>query len=176
MANGERNWLVWFDQQWRQKSPRTREIVAAYFRPTKLERFRNGIIYRMIGIRFVAWVIPTGGMLWRRLFHWDGWSFGMGGGSVGRARAYRYNTCVFEILHATAILLMLPDGIWAIQYGYMDGILKFFLAGILMNGYPLMLQRYNRVRITGLLDRSAKRRCAGDADQKEAGGSQYDIE
>jgi hypothetical protein len=96
-------------------------------------------------------VIPTGGLLWRRLFHWDGWSFALGGSSVRRARAYRYNTCVFEILHLSALVLMIPDGLWAISVGYTDGILKFVLAGLLMNGYPLLLQRYNRVRIQRLL-------------------------
>lgn len=167
-AAGERNWLIWFDDQWRRRSPRTRNIVAAYFRPTRLERFRNGIIYRMLGIRLVALVIPTGGMLWRRLFHWDGWTFAMGGGSIRRAKDYRYNTCVFEMLHAGALLLMLPDGIWAIQYGYFDGILKFILAGILMNGYPWMLQRYNRVRIANLLERHARSRAARNATPKNA--------
>jgi hypothetical protein len=152
-AYGERNWLIWFDEQWRRRSPVTRWIVARYFKPTKLELFRGGLIYRLIGIRYVAYFIPTGGLFWRKLFHWDGWSFGLGKISISKALEYRYNTCVFEVLHAGAFLLMLPSGIRSIRYGCVDGMLKFFIAGVLMNGFPWMLQRYNRVRIKRLIDR-----------------------
>jgi hypothetical protein len=153
----ERNWLVWFDEQWHRWSPRTRAVAALYFRPTRIEQYRSGLIYRVLGIRFIALVIPTGGMLWRRLFRWDGWSFGLGASSLRRARDYRYNTCVFEMLHTGAFLLMLPDGIASIQSVYWDGILKFLIAGILFNIYPLMLQRYNRLRITNLIARRERR-------------------
>jgi hypothetical protein len=138
--------------------PLVRATIAAYFRPRKIERYRGGILYRMLGIRLVAYLIPTGGLLWRRLFGWKGWSFALVGPSVRAASEYRYSTCVFELLHLTALLLMLPDGIRAIQVGYGDGILKFVLAGLVMNGYPLLLQRYNRVRIQTLLDKVTARR------------------
>jgi hypothetical protein len=154
----QRNWLVWFDQQWRLYFPRTRKLIAWVFLPKRLERYKHGLIYRLLGIRFVALVIPTGGLIWRRLFHWDGWSFGMGGASVRRAREYVYNTCVFECLHACALMLMLPDGLRAISTGCSDGILKFLIAGLLINGYPWMLQRYNRVRIFRVLERYRERR------------------
>lgn len=153
----QRNWLVWFDEHWKEYSPVTRSLVAAYFRPKRIERYKNGLIYRLIGIRFVAYVIPTGGMLWRRLFKWGGWSFALGGNSIRRAREYRYNTCVFEFLHGTGLLLMLPDAVNAIRNGYTDGIIHFLVAGVLINGYPFLLQRYNRTRITSLLDRYAQR-------------------
>lgn len=157
-APAQRNWLVWFDQTILAAVPPLRATVAAYFRPTALERAGSGRIFRMLGVHWLAYIIPTGGLLWRRLFHWDGWSFALQEPTERGAREYRYNTCVFEILHLSAILLMLPDGIWAFQHNYQDGILKFVLAGLLMNGYPILLQRYNRVRIARILMLIQRRR------------------
>jgi len=157
-SSDEQNGLVWLDNRWKEISPFTRAIAAAYFRPNKLEMLGGGFIYRMLGIKFVAWTIPTGGMLWRRLFKWDGWTFALRAPNLSMAREYRYSTCVFEILHTSALLLMLPDGIDSFRYGYTDGILKFVLAGLLMNGWPIMLQRYNRVRIQLLYEKYQKRR------------------
>lgn len=155
-AIGERNWLIWFDDSLRVHLPHARRWIAWYFRPHPFEMYGAGILYRALGVSWLAWLIPTGGMLWRRLFHWDGWSFALGGSSIRHARAYRYNTCVFELLHLGALLAMTPDGLWAISVGYLDGILKFVLAGLLMNGYPLLLQRYNRVRIQVILNNASR--------------------
>lgn len=165
---GQRNWLVWFDESLKVRLPLARRWIAWYFRPHGFEMYGQGILYRALGLSWVAFVIPTGGLLWRRLFHWDGWSFGLGGSSVCRARAYRYNTCVFEFLHLSALALMTPDGLRAMAIGYTDGILKFVLAGLIMNGYPFLLQRYNRVRIQMILNRTTRHdRCIQSRDTEE---------
>ena len=156
-----KNWLVWFDQRVLTQIPFIRRFITAYFLPNKVEQYRRGLIYRLLGIQFIAWIIPTGGMLWRRLFKWKGWSFAMDGSSLKAAGEYRYSICVFEILHTVVLIIMIPDGIWAIKAGYTDGILKFVLAGLLMNGYPILLQRYNRVRIQYLLDKAKNKKIRG---------------
>lgn len=149
----KRNGLVWIDRKLIAAVPVLRSILRFYFMPSRLESYHVGLIYRLLGIKAIAYIIPTGGLLWRRLFHWKGWSFALQGSSIRAAYEYIYTTCVFEILHLSALMLMLHDGIWSIRHGYTDGILKFVLAGILMNGYPAMLQRYNRVRILNLLQK-----------------------
>lgn len=153
----KRNGLVWIDRKLIAAIPILRSILRLYFMPNRLESYHTGLIYRLLGINAIAYIIPTGGLLWRRLFHWKGWSFALQGSSIRAAYEYIYTTCVFEILHLSALMLMLHDGIWSIRHGYTDGILKFVLAGILMNGYPAMLQRYNRVRIIKLLEKHKER-------------------
>jgi hypothetical protein len=156
----QRNWLVRFDKDMLSRWPAIRCPIVRYFRPFWFETYRKGLVYRLLGIRLVAYLIPTGGLLWRRLFKWKGWSFALVGPSIRAAGEFRYSTCVFESLHLGALLLMLPDGIRAIHTGCQDGLLKFGLAGLLMNGYPLLLQRYNRVRIQHLLEEYAARQAA----------------
>jgi hypothetical protein len=154
----ERNWLVWFDNRCLRRITWLRKALTVYFKPSALEQYGNGLIYKLLGVSVIALIIPTGGLLWRRLFKWKGWSFALVGPSVKAASEYRYSTCVFETLHVAALLLMLPDGIISFHSGNSDGILKFLLAGILMNGYPVLLQRYNRVRIQRILNLSQLRR------------------
>ncbi|UCE25194.1 MAG: hypothetical protein JSU74_03875 [Candidatus Zixiibacteriota bacterium] len=150
-----RNWLVYFDQKVLSGWPVLRGALVSYFQPFRIESYRCGRLYRLLGVHWVAYVIPTGGLMWRRLFGWKGWSFALIGPSIRAASEYRYSTCVFEILHLSALVLMLPDGVRAFSHGCRDGILKFVLAGLIMNGYPLLLQRYNRVRIQHLLETCA---------------------
>jgi hypothetical protein len=56
-----------------------------------------------------------------------------------------------ETIHALVFLLML----WVVGYvavkGWLDAVMWILLFNILINGYPIMLQRYNRIKVKELI-------------------------
>lgn len=154
----EDNGLIIIDQKYLKRVPLLRRFIKFYFKPRQFEMYRNGIVYRILGVHWLAYIIPTGGQLWRRLFKWDGWSFALRGSSLEMAKEYRYSTCVFESLHLFAITLFIPGLIRGLPHYPAEAIEHFLIVGLLMNIYPLMLQRYNRVRIERLIEIKEKRK------------------
>ena len=56
-----------------------------------------------------------------------------------------------ETIHALVFLLMLLVAGYAAVKGWLDAVTWILLLNILINGYPIMLQRYNRIRLLELI-------------------------
>jgi hypothetical protein len=112
----------------------------------------NGQIYRWLGIRFFKRYLPTSGDLVTRL--------------RGKRRIGPYNrnaslelirydkvTRSYEARHLIGAVSMLLLSWWSIE-SYGKGNWLILIAGnMLINVYPIMLQRYNRVRLQTMLAR-----------------------
>lgn len=104
----------------------------------------------MIGIRWFKRYLPTSGDLVTR---WRGHARLRSAG-VGLEQALRgceRATRTYEGRHIFGALSMLGTSWWAIAL-HGKGDWPTLLAGnLLINGYPIMLQRYNRIRLQGAL-------------------------
>ncbi len=58
-----------------------------------------------------------------------------------------------EQSHLVCFLLGLASAIYAAHIGWTDWAIGLSLSNIVFNGYPVLLQRYNRCRIERLLAR-----------------------
>jgi hypothetical protein len=56
-----------------------------------------------------------------------------------------------ETGHALIFILMLLFVGYAALKGWLDAVVWMLLFNILINGYPIMLQRYNRIKLRGLI-------------------------
>jgi hypothetical protein len=67
-----------------------------------------------------------------------------------------------ETSHLAIFFVILLPVVYALFKGWLDAVLWLLLFNILFNGYPVMLQRYNRIKIEELIN------CAmNDSQQKE---------
>ena len=76
-----------------------RTILCRYFFPTAVEWWGQGRIYRLLGVHRFGSVLPTGGIVIRRITKARMEPYTLAGTSLGAARAFYYRTCVFESLH-----------------------------------------------------------------------------
>ena len=126
------------------------KALDLYFRPTRLERWQNGRVYELLGIRiFKRLVLAIG----TNVFGLDGTSenrYFISAISAQGLRAYERRTRISEAIHGPVALFL--------TFGVIDALVEHryataaVVAGIaLLNGLPAALQRYNRVRIESTL-------------------------
>ncbi|MFC1555215.1 hypothetical protein ACFL7D_11330 [candidate division KSB1 bacterium] len=127
-----------------------------YCTPFGFEIRGKGKIYRYLGVHFIGKIIPTGGIFWRRLTGMKMSSFSLGTSSLQGARAYLYKACFFELLHVSAFIFYMVIIIHRLNIGYTDLAIDNLQQNLIINVYPIMLQRYNRARIFHLLRRRSK--------------------
>ncbi|MBV9788916.1 MAG: hypothetical protein JOZ51_12115 [Chloroflexi bacterium] len=60
-----------------------------------------------------------------------------------------------ETSHVYIFVLMLCLMVYALLRQWLDALLWVFVFNLIFNGYPIMLQRYNRARLKLLIDRRA---------------------
>ncbi|MDH3455807.1 MAG: hypothetical protein OER90_03105 [Gemmatimonadota bacterium] len=128
-----------------------RRVVCHYFWPTALERWRSGWIYRLLGVHLVGAVIPTGGIVIRRVFRARMAPYTLSGTSVGGARSFYYRTCVFETLHMPFFLALAALAIHRFATGRIDLALENAGINLAINFYPMLHHRRTRTRIVKLL-------------------------
>ena len=126
-----------------------------YFKPKGVERWKNGRIYEWLGVKkFKKLVVYSGHKVGKdntyenNYFIWDRSPEGL--------KAYEKKTRFNEAVHLipTAFCTLAAISMYAI--GETDlGIFPTALA--VLNSYPIILQRYNRVRIENVLDRMESR-------------------
>jgi len=126
------------------------KTLDLYFRPTRLERWQNGRVYELLGIRvFKRLVVAIG----RSVFGLDGTSgnrYFISDISAKGLRAYERRTRVSEAIHAPITLFLTFGVIYAlIEHNYATA--AFASGWWLLNALPAALQRYNRVRIESTL-------------------------
>ncbi|UCF69308.1 MAG: hypothetical protein JSV80_08550 [Acidobacteriota bacterium] len=139
---------------------RLRRIVRAYFVPTQLERSGNGKLYRALGVHLFGRVIPTGGILVRRLTGARMRPYTLAGSSLGAARDFFYRACVFEVLHLPFFIALLFLSAHRLSAGRLSDALENAFVNLLINAYPIMHHRHTRVRILRLLrSRERNSRC-----------------
>ena len=135
----------------------TRRVICRYFWPTTLERWRWGTIYRLLAVHLFGAVIPTGGILIRRLTGARMAPYTLSGTSPGAARAFYYRTCVFEALHLPFFLALAALVVYRFATGRTDLALENAAVNLAINGYPMLHHRRTRTRIVHLLvDRAAR--------------------
>ena len=142
----------------RRKRP-LEKALDLYFRPTRLERWQNGRVYELLGIRvFKRLVVALG----TSVFGLDGKSsnrYFISDISAQGLRAYERKTRVNEAIHGPVALFLTLGVIRAlVEHNYATAAV---VAGVwLLNGLPAALQRYNRVRIESILLRMMSVRAA----------------
>jgi len=125
-------------------TPKT--ILNWYFAPKFFEK--NGTIYRLLGIHIFKRFLPTGGDYILRLSR----TRLIKKGSVEELVHYETEARIFEALHfVMGILMMLP-----LLGGLNPFSFSFFVVNLMVNIYPVMVQRYNRIRILNILSRRKK--------------------
>ena len=124
-----------------------------YFCPKRIEKWKNGRLYELLGIKIFKKVPVHIG----RTFGWDSY-FIRDGGHEG-LKAYEKRTRMSEAIHAPITILLTYQIISLLVEGRYVGAV---IIGPLwfLNALPTALQRYNRVRIESVLERKASRKVA----------------
>ena len=141
-----------------------------YFEPKRFEKTGNGLLYRRLGIRFFKRYLPTSGDIVSR---WRGMArIRRSEGGLDQAlRGYERVTRTHEARHIVGALSMLAISWWAIVLHDRGQWPALIIANVIINGYPIMLQRYNRIRLETAMarfvalrgDRKAKPQPISDA-------------
>jgi hypothetical protein len=130
--------------------------LCRFFFPSRMERWGGGRVFRFLGVHLFGAVIPTGGIVVRRVTGARMAPYTLSSTTVGAARAFYYRTCVFEALHLPFFLaLVVLAGIRAVE-GRWDLALENTLLNLAVNLFPMMHHRHTRTRIVGLLVRKGR--------------------
>lgn len=131
-----------------------RSVVDWYFAPCRFELWRDGRIYELIGIRLFKKYLPTSGDLVSR---WQGVRRIAASGTHRTQSLLRHQrfTKEYEIRHLVGGIVMLGLSLASIMLWQKGNLAVLLLANLGINGYPMMLQRYNRIRLLRILDRIA---------------------
>jgi hypothetical protein len=129
-------------------------MPASYYRVRAFER--NGRLYESLGVRHFRWLVPDGDAAnrWRRrrdpAFR------------VIRnrrdARAFRHRTALSEKSHLMMLMLGAMSAGFAWAIGWPGWALYLTAGNVVVNLYPILLQRYTRARLGMVLGRHNPRR------------------
>jgi hypothetical protein len=125
-----------------------------YFTPHRFENYNNGRLYEILGIRFFKRYLPTSGDIVTRHRHLRRIAFDQDG-VLSSLKRYELQTRNYEGRHIFGALSMLVISWWSIEFYGKGNWLVLLVGNIIINGYPIMLQRYNRIRILSVLNRIA---------------------
>ncbi|UCF19307.1 MAG: hypothetical protein JSU87_15475 [Gemmatimonadota bacterium] len=113
-------------------------------------------MYRSLGVAHFGKVIPTGGVVIRRLTGSRMAPYTLRGTSVGAARDFYYRTCAFEAAHTPFMLALLIITGYQLAMGRLDLALNDMLVNLGVNIYPIMHHRHTRARITCIVARAGR--------------------
>ena len=130
-----------------------RRVLCRYFYPNAVELWRRGLLYELLGVRLFGRVIPTGGILVRRLTKARMTPYTLSGTSLAAARAFYYRACVFESLHLPFLLTLIFLSLDRAANGRADLAIENTVVNLVANVYPVMHHRRTRMRIVRLLNR-----------------------
>jgi hypothetical protein len=108
-----------------------------------LRRFeRSGRVYELVGVRVVKWLLRRGPLaVFNPNLHLPA------DRSPGQLRTLAQRMCDAEASHAVLFVLTLPIVGYALFRGWWAAAGWTLAFDVLVNGYPVMLQRYNRARL-----------------------------
>ena len=137
-----------------------RSLFDLYFAPFRFELWRCGRIYELLGIRLYKRYLPSSGDLVSR---WQGVRRISASGSLRLESLLRHKrfTKEYEVRHLVGGVIMLAISLVSVSIWKKGDMGTLLLANLLINGYPIMLQRYNRVRILSVLARLDDRQHKG---------------
>jgi hypothetical protein len=123
-----------------------------YFDPKPFETVGDCRLYRFLGIRLFKRYLPTSGDVVSR---WQGISRirRADGGLEHALRRYERVTRSYEARHIFGALSMFAISWWSITFHSKGEWSALLAANALINGYPIILQRYNRIRLQNTLAR-----------------------
>ncbi|MEM8891414.1 MAG: hypothetical protein AAGD28_25775 [Bacteroidota bacterium] len=131
------------------------KLLLAYFKPKAFERSREDSIYRWIGIKFFKKYLPTSGDIARKIKgitqieHHQADRF-------LEIRKYEHKTRIFEFRHMLGMIVFIFILLlFEKNYSLFDYLLVSILF-LILNIYPILLQRHNRIRILNLLKRQGQ--------------------
>lgn len=127
------------------------KAMDLYFRPMRIEKWQNGKLYELLGIKIFKKVCVYIG----HQFRWD--SYFIGDGTLEGLKAYEKRTKINETIHSPLTLLLTYQIIsFLVEGSYIGAVIIgpiWFL-----NALPTALQRYNRVKVGSVLNRMASRK------------------
>lgn len=134
-----------------------------YFKPKSFETAGDCRLYRLLGVRSFKRYLPTSGDLVTR---WRGITRikRTHGGLDQALRRYERVTRSYEARHMFGALSMFAISWWSITFHDNGQWPALIAANVLINGYPIMLQRYNRIRLQSALAQFAILRDRRKAD------------
>jgi hypothetical protein len=135
----------------------TRRVVCHYFYPSAIERWRGGLLYRLLGVHVFGALIPTGGKVVRRVTKARMAPYTLTGTSLAAARAFYYRACVFEALHMPFLVTLVILALHRAANGRPDLAIENTAINLVANVYPILHHRRTRTRIVSLLDRKRGR-------------------
>jgi hypothetical protein len=128
-----------------------RRALCAYFWPKGFESWAGSRVYKAVGVGHFGRLIPTGGVLVRRITKARMAPYTLSGTSVGAAQAFYYRTCVFEFLHLPFFLALLGLSFYQLSVGRPDLAIEDSVVNMAVNVYPIMHHRHTRARIVRIL-------------------------
>lgn len=141
---------------------RSPSFASWYFKPRHIECAGNGRLYVLLGVRFFKRYVPTSGDLISRV-RGRRRIAPIGADLVSSLLQYEKQTRSWEVRHVFGALSMLALTWWSIAVHGRGSWPVLLGANLLINGYPIMLQRYNRTRVRSLLARLTGRHSEGTA-------------
>lgn len=119
--------------------------------------FESEELYEKIGIKTYKKYLPTGEITARIMWKYTKKNAFIAGSSEGSLRSYEKFTRIYETIHIT----MLSIGITIIALNLAAGDINSAICNLgmqtLVNVYPVILQRYNRLRLYGAMEQSKRR-------------------
>ena len=126
------------------------KALDLYFRPKRVEKWKEGRLYELLGIKMVKKVCVYIG----RKFGWE--FYFIGDRSQEGLMAYEKRTRINEAKHSPLAVLLTYEIISVFVEGNYAGVL--IVGPIwLLKALPAALQRYNRVKVNSVLHRMASR-------------------
>jgi hypothetical protein len=118
---------------------------SAYFEAGPFER--GGDIYRWIGASHFRSLLHVSG--WHRLT----WGRRPLGGTLESLQDFEYRTKGSELVHLFAAICVAGVTVWVGWRHSLGDIVWLVPSNLLLNVYPVLLQRYNRPRVATLIQR-----------------------
>ena len=135
---------------------RSPSLTRWYFEPKRIEQADNGRIYVLLGARLFKRYLTTSGDLISRV-RGRRRIAPIGPDLVTSILQFDKQTKSWEARHIFGGFLMLALTWWSIAVHGKGSWLVLLGANLLINGYPIMVQRYNRVRLRSLLAQLRRR-------------------
>lgn len=126
--------------------------MASYFGPWGWELASKGRCYELIGIRAWKWFLRRSGRPQSR------WRASVVDSSrrerlVARLRQHARFTREYEVRHLVGGFVMQTAGTTYVAMAGQGSLLVLTVLNAVFNGFPILLQRYNRVRVHTALRR-----------------------
>jgi hypothetical protein len=138
--------------------PQTRfYLPRAYYESKRFER--EGRIYRLMGVHYFKRLVAQGPLSVLASIDFRG--------KRARLDAYYTETLWGEAVHGMMFLTISALAVYAVARSWYDAAVYLMVCNIPINLYPTMLQRYNRFRLTKVIQRRDTQSRSTTTDRKE---------